>query len=251
MNAAMNVARTFRPLALALACVLALAAPAAGAAPKKPAKKPVKKAAKAHAKAQAKNLYAGVKRPAAPAELLQNLRFALDHHLLLTDAFYEEKNLQRFFGNERARWYALPRPFIKSGKLQGFATVFTPAGGGMAVDVLVKYMVEGTREKRRALIGMDVARDPRATAETVVSVFGAEGHVVDPAAQTGDRPAPATPGDHPVGNKLLSYEFDSPSSRGSLNVMINGDGTIGNIIAVEEQKQWRIAPPVVQPQAPQ
>jgi hypothetical protein len=230
--------------AIALSCALALALPLsdnAGAAPKTSAKKEAGKAA-------AKGAYAGVSKPATPPELLRNLKFALDHHLLLTDAFYEEKNLQRFFGNQRASWYKLPRPFIRSGKLQGLGAVFEPAGNAMVVDVLSKYVVQGTQERRRAMIGMDVARDPRATAESVVSVFGIEGHVVDPATQgTPGRPLALTPGEHPVGNKVLSYDFDGPSSKGSLNIMINGDGTIANIIAIEEQKLWSLAPLVAQP----
>jgi len=224
-----------------LSCLLALEPGHAEAAPKKGAKKEA-------AKTAAKDAYATVAKPAEPADLLRNLKFALDHHLLLTDSFYEEKNLQRFFGNERARWYKLPRPFIRSGKLQGFGGVFAPAGDGMAVDVLYKYMVQGTQEKRRAMIGLDVVRDARATAETVVSVFGIEGHVVDPSTQDAPgRAWPLTPGNHPVGNKILSYEFDGPASKGSLNVMINGDGSIANIIVTEEEKLWSLAPLVALP----
>ena len=229
--------------AFACSCALALLLPQsddAGAAPKKVEKK--------EARSALKEGLAGVARPATPVELLRNLKFALDHHLLLTDSFYEERNLQRFFGNQHASWYKLPRPFIRSGKLQGFAGVFEPAGNAMAVDVLYKYVVQGAQEKRRAMIGMDVARDPRATAESVVSVFGIEGHVVDPATQgTPGRPLALTPGEHPVGNKVLSYDFDGPASKGTLNIMINGDGTIANIIAVEEQKLWSLAPLVAQP----
>jgi len=235
-----------RFLAVVLSCALALALQPgqAGAATKKSAKKET-------AKSAAKDAHAGVARPVTPADLLRNLKFALDNHLLLTDSFYEEKNLQRFFGNERARWYKLPRPFIRSGKLQGFGSVFAPAGNDMAVDVLYKYIVQGTQEKRRAMIGLDVARDARATAETVVSVFGIEGRVVDPAAQEGTgRPRPLTPGNHPVGNKLLSYDFDGPASKGSLNVMINGDGSIANIIASDEEKLWSLAPLVALPKQP-
>jgi hypothetical protein len=241
-----NIAMKARFPAIALWCTLALAIQPghADAAPKKSAKKEA-------AKPAAKDAYAGVVKPVAPADLLRNLKFALDHHLLLTDSFYEEKNLQRFFGNERARWYKLPRPFIRSGKLQGFGGVFAPAGSDMVIDVLYKYIVQGTQEKRRAMIGLDVMRDARATAETVVSVFGVEGHVVDPAAQEGaGRPRSLTPGDHPVGNKLLSYEFDGAASKGSLNVMLNGDGSIANIIATEEEKSWSLAPLVALPKQP-
>ncbi|MDB5803118.1 MAG: hypothetical protein JWN73_440 [Betaproteobacteria bacterium] len=233
-------------LARALSCAFALLQlpVEAAAAPKKEASKDAKK----EARPAAKDAYAGVVKPVAPVDLLRNLKFALDHHLLLTDSFYEEKNLQRFFGNERTRWYRLPRPFIRSGKLQGFGGVFAPSGDGMAVDVLYKYIVQGTQEKRRAMIGLDVVRDARATAETVVSVFGIEGHVVDPAAQDAPgRAQPLTPGNHPVGNKVLSYDFDGSASKGSLNVMINGDGSIANIIVTEEEKLWSLAPLVASP----
>jgi hypothetical protein len=232
-----------RLIAISLSCAFALLLFQSGhadAAPKKGAKKEAAKPATTVAHAVAK--------PATPTDLLRNLKFALDHHLLLTDTFYEEKNLQRFFGNERARWYKLPRPFIRSGKLQGFGGVFAPSGEGMAVDVLYKYIVQGTQEKRRAMIGLDVARDARATAEAVVSVFGTEGHVVDPAAQDAPGRARAlTPGNHPMGNKVLSYAFDGPASKGSLNVMINGDGSVANLIVTEEEKLWSLAPLVALP----
>ncbi|HEY4372364.1 MAG TPA: hypothetical protein VGN52_10595 [Burkholderiales bacterium] len=198
---------------------------------------PRKEPAKAKA---AKDPYAGVQRPASPEELLRNLKFALEHHLLLSDVFYEEKTLQRFFGNRSARWFKLPRPFIRNGRLLGLDGVFASAGGETTINVLYKLVPEGDREKRRAMIGIDAARDARATADTVIRVFGVDGRVVNPGA------APA-PGTHRFGNKLLVYEFDGPQSKGNLNIQITVDGGIGNIIAVEEQKGSTLAPLVIQP----
>lgn len=221
------------PGACLCALALLLSAPAQ-AAPKKGAAK---------AKAAAKDPYAGVRRPADPEELLRNLKFTLEHHLLLSDAFYEEKTLQRFFGNQSARWFKLPRPFIRNGRLLGFDTVFAPGGGETTINVLYKLVPEGDREKRRAMIGVDAARDARATADTVIRVFGVEGRVVEPGAAS-------APGTHRLGNKVLVYEFDGPQSKGNLNIQITADGGIGNIMAVEEQKVSTLAPLVIQPQPP-
>lgn len=234
----------FRLLGAACACALLLTAPA-GAAPKKDVKKSAKKAE------AVKDAYAGVEKPANPEELLRNLKFALEHHLLLSDAFYEEKNLQRFFGNRRTHWFKLPRPFIRNGKLQGLEAVFQPGGNEATIDVLYKYVAEGNREKRRAMIGIDGGRDARAGVDMVIRVFGKEGRVLEPDPR--DNPGPARPAAaaiHPMGNKLLAYEFDGPQSKGNLNIRINSDGSVGNIIAIEEQKAWVLAPLVVQPPQP-
>jgi hypothetical protein len=252
---------------LAILCAAALACPAGqaaepAAAPAKPA--PAKKAApakadtKANAKAPAsksaaKDPYA-VAPPKDPAALLANLKQALDHHLLLNDRFYEDQTLLRFFGAQQTRWMKLPRPFIKSGKLVGMDAVFTPAPdakSALAIDILVKFINKETLEKRRALIGMDLGFDARANVDALIAAFGKEGRITDPG-QGGDanRPRPATPGAHPLGNKLLSYDFDGPKSVGVLNAYINGDGVIGNLIITEEQKEWTLAPLVSQPSAP-
>jgi hypothetical protein len=228
----------------------ALAAEPASPAPKPAAKPAAKPPAK---KPAAKDPYA-VAAPTNPAALFANLKLALDQHLLLSDRFYEDQTLLRFFGARQARWMKLPRPFIKSGKLLGMDAVFTPAPDArstLAVDVLVKYVSKEALEKRRALIGMDLGFDARANVDALIAAFGKEGRVTDPG-QGGDanRPRPTTPGSHPLGNKLVSYDFDGPKSVGVLNAYINGDGVIGNLIITEEQKEWSIAPLVAAPAAP-
>lgn len=227
----------------------AKAAPAPKAAADKPAAKPSGKAP-AKKPAAPKDPYA-VTAPRDPAALFANLKRALDSHLLLSDRFYEDQTLLRFFGAQQARWMKLPRPFIKSGKLTGMDAVFTPAPdarSALAVDVLVKYVNKETLEKRRAMIGMDLGFDARANVDALITAFGREGRVTDPN-QGADpsRPRATTPGSHPLGNKLVSYDFDGPKSVGVLNAYINGDGVIGNLIITEEQKEWSIAPLVASP----
>jgi hypothetical protein len=158
----------------------------------------------------------------------------------------------------------LPRPFLKNGKLLDMGAVFSldaepgPDGNmpaakpaAPAVDVLYKLLVKDNLEKRRALIGMDIGRDPRASVDALIAAFGREGRVTNPneGADTA-RLRPPTPGNHPLGNKLVSYDFDGPASKGTINAFINGDGTVGNLMLVEEQKEWTLAPLVTQPVAP-
>ncbi len=45
----------------------------------------------------AKELYASVKKPTTRIELLKNIKFALDHELLLRDDFFTDENLMQIF----------------------------------------------------------------------------------------------------------------------------------------------------------
>jgi hypothetical protein len=255
---------------LVLSGLLALAFPAHAADPatapaSKPAPAKKSPAAKSAAKKPAapKDLYA-VSKPASPADLFANLKHALDHHLLLTDRFYEDATLLRFFGAARTQWYKLPRPFLKNGKLLDMSAVISPEAeppadgkpaaakpAAPAVDVLYKLLLKDNLEKRRALIGMDIGRDPRANVDALINAFGRDGRVTNPNDNADPaRPRPPTPGNHPLGNKLVSYDFDGLTGKGTINAFINGDGTVGNLILVEEQKEWTLAPIVTQPAAP-
>jgi hypothetical protein len=100
------------------------------------------------------------------------------------------------------------------------------------------------------MIGMDIGRDPRANVDVLIAAFGREGRVTSPDENANPaRPRPPTPGNHPLGNKLVSYDFDGVTGKGTINAFINGDGTVGNIILAEEQKEWTLAPIVSQPAA--
>jgi hypothetical protein len=243
---------------LALSGLLALACPAHAADPapaQKPAPAKKSPAAKSAAKKPAapKDLYA-VTKPASPADLFANLRHALDHHLLFADRFYEDATLLRFFGAARTQWYKLPRPFLKNGKLLDMSAVLNPEGekaAATSVEVLYKLILKDNLEKRRAMLGIDIGHDPRASVDALITAFGRDGRVTDPNEGADPaRPRPSTPGNHPLGNKLVSYEFDGLTSKGVLNAYINGDGSVGNLIVVEEQKEWTLAPIVSQPAAP-
>ena len=241
-------------LLISLTCALALAlahpgsADAQTAAEKKSAKK------KAEAKKAAKAApAAAIKPPTNPVELLQNFKIALTRQQLLTDSFYEDASLLRFFGAQQTRWFKLPRPFIKSGKVTGLAQVFQqpPSTQPVSIDVLYKFVTQGTQEKRRAMIGMDI-RDTRLTIDAAQAVLGQQLKITNPYAKDDpDRARTPTPGDHPLGNRLISYDFDAPASTGTLSLMVNGDGTIANIIAVQEEKEWKLAPLVVVPKESQ
>jgi len=52
----------------------------------------------------ARALYTKAKKPTTATELLANIKFAADHHLMLREDFYTHENLLRFFGGAQIRW---------------------------------------------------------------------------------------------------------------------------------------------------
>jgi hypothetical protein len=222
--------------------------PAKPAPAAKPAPKPLAKPAPPKA---AQDPYTAVQKPATPDALLRNVRFALEQHLLVTERFYEDQTLQRYFGGSRTLWFRLPRPILKNGKLQDFGAVFAQdsAAATRGMDIMYKLVKQGAGEKRRALIGMELGNDPRNTVDAVLEVFGRTGQVADPG-QNPDvaRPRTNTPGNHPLGNKLVTYEFDGPRSRGLANFLVNGDGSLASFMLVEEDKAYGIAPMTAYPE---
>jgi hypothetical protein len=239
--------------------LLGAALGSAHAADPVPAKPVPKAAAKPAAKAPAKpappkgvkDPYTAVQKPAAPEALLRNIKFALEQHLLVNERFYEDQTLQRYFGAQRTLWFRLPRPILKNGKLQDFGTVFAQdtTAGTRAMDIMYKLVKQGVGEKRRALIGMELGGDPRNTIGAVLEVFGRTGQVADPSQNPEvARSRANTPGDHPLGNKLVTYEFDGPRSRGLANFLVNGDGSLASFMLVEEDKDYGIAPMTAYPE---
>ena len=99
------------------------------------------------------------------------------------------------------------------------------------------------------MLGLELGADPRNSIETVIEVFGRDGRVSD-TDQIPDatRPRAATPGTHPLGNKLVTYEFDGPASRGLANFLVNGDGTLASFMLVAEDKNFALAPVTAGPQ---
>ena len=51
-----------------------------------------------------KEIYAMVKKPTMPIELLQNIKFALDHQLLQNEDFYTDENMKSFLGGRKVFW---------------------------------------------------------------------------------------------------------------------------------------------------
>ena len=51
-----------------------------------------------------KEVLAMISRPATVTDLLRNIKFALDHDLLLQKDFYSEENLERFFNTSKIEW---------------------------------------------------------------------------------------------------------------------------------------------------
>lgn len=238
-------------------CALAQTPPApASAADKAAAKKaaPAKAAPAAAAPRPApvlKNPYAALKKPLNPNDLLKNLQVVLTYHLLVEERFYEEPNVLRTFGAERMRWFKLPRPALKSGRMAGFGKLFEPASDAHSADLLLKIVPKDTLQKRRGLAGIEVGRDNRLDVAAVRTVFGDNAQVIDPH-QNEDpaRALPRSPGTHPLGNKVIVYEFDGAASKGSLKFTVSGDGTIASITAIEEEKNWSLAPIIALPPPP-
>jgi hypothetical protein len=184
--------------------------------------------------ASASELYAVVKKPTTPMELLKNIKFALDHELLLRDDFYTDENLMRFLGGSRVEWVD-NRPGLRRVEVRNLGNLFEMSSSwpGMGISAVLLttdeknrgYVEGGSRLKGR--IGIYPLGDSRMTIEAVESVFGKPTEVYNPYA--GEKPPYGTklgPKTHPLGHMAFKYRFDHPTSKVIVGFDSGGSGKV-------------------------
>ncbi len=111
----------------------------------------------------------------------------------------------------------------------------------MDVDIWLYTVDEKGKEAdqgrvRAGVIVMSWGDQPL-TVEDVESVLGAPVEISDAYKNENPRhPSPIQPTTHRLGNKGLNYPYDSPTARGNIGFLINGDGTVNRYTAFLEVK---------------
>lgn len=125
----------------------------------------------------AREFYAAIKKPATPFELLDNIRLAIDKHLLLREDFYTEENLKLFFGGDRVEWRSDDDLNKRRGEIIGFNSMVEPvrlktqvlAGISLSFSRIVKES-----GKTEARLHMVIRGNSRLDFDAVEKIFGTE-----------------------------------------------------------------------------
>ncbi len=74
--------------------------------------------------------------------------------------------------------------------------------------------------------------------EDVESILGAPDKISDAFKNENPRhPSPVLPMTHHLGNKAIDHPYDSPTTKGNIGFLINGDGVVNRYTAFLEVKQ--------------
>ena len=71
------------------------------------------------------HLISTIRTPTTPVEILQNIKFAMDHRLLVRDDFYNDEFLLRLFGGKQINWFTFNQTLLH-GSVSGFDEMFKP-----------------------------------------------------------------------------------------------------------------------------
>jgi hypothetical protein len=213
--------------------------------------------------ASIQKIYAMVKKPTTPLELLKNFRFALEHDFLVRPDFYNKENFERFFGG-RAHIQISESPeedkyYIK-GKINDLENILseTKKYGISTIGFQLRY--ENQKKLYAIFYIPGTFSDSRMTVELVKNVIaaGAEMKVFqrnDSISEEGKielmknyhaelnhiAPAPFTgyysPTTNDLGNKKINFIFPEEKTRNSIDFITSGSGQIINYINVNQTEK--------------
>ncbi|MCE1227256.1 MAG: hypothetical protein LWW87_12355 [Geobacteraceae bacterium] len=177
----------------------------------------------------AAKLMKAVSKPKNPKQLLQNMKFAIKNDLLIRDDFYTDENLKKLFGGNRVKWLD-NKQNNKHAEILNFAGLFENAekykGGGMHIywEKLDSNKAISDTGKVHVRVSINTFGDSRFRAEVVENVFGTKMQVKN--LYKDNDPSPLSPGNHRLGNKVISYTFSNPTLKSSIGFVVRGDGSI-------------------------
>lgn len=181
-------------------------------------------------------LYGLVVVPRTSRELLHNLRYVLDHDLMLRRDFYTERNMQRFLaapyapilrttaGDISASWAVGARssftgwpvaPDRNRDQCQYGARLLVGAGGGRSASVFISC-------------NFNSALSP--SLPEVEEAFGKEWKNT----WRGPMHGPPPPASSRYGNQRMTYVLDKGGRRRTLNVLFESDGDFSSLELTEE-----------------
>lgn len=186
----------------------------------------------------AKEALAMINRPATMTDLLQNIKFALEHDLLLQKDFYSDENLERFFNTSQIKW-SKNEPAAKIGTLFPLDDLpYKSTFERSHVDIYMDLLDRNGQPSESGKMKGQMTVTARCPVEVVEKIFGTDMEVTDPYARNSpEHPTPLSTPTHKYGNMRLTYRFAAAAAKEAGAVfMINSDGTVNRLNAYEEEK---------------
>ena len=181
------------------------------------------------------HLISTIRTPTTPVEILQNIKFAMDHRLLVRDDFYTDEFLLRLFGGKYIHWF-INNSIRQEGSVRGFEEMFEPhnVGNGIVLPGINIIFRKNIRENGtiRTRIEMSMRRENNADFESVEKIFG-----------THWTPSKIIPSPHITylpptrqhGNQRMDYEKRNSNLVDLINMEFTPDATLGMAQFIEEQ----------------
>ncbi|AMP15767.1 hypothetical protein CPter291_3532 [Collimonas pratensis] len=181
-----------------------------------------------------------VNKPTTQKQVLENMKFALDHDLLLREDFYSDENLKNFFDAKDVRRYIVGANH-KDFRVQtnNFEKLFKPVefdgntypgaqmAGGFAISETgelhgsINIDVSGVEQAPRELYFNDVE-----------NVFGKNWELINEVRLHG--PLPYATGPH--GNETIRYTLDDTLIKRGIVVEFHRNGSFAGVYLTEERK---------------
>jgi hypothetical protein len=171
------------------------------------------------------SIMAQVRKPETFPALLQNLKLAIDHGLLIDDAFYASGTLERFLGGSEIAWQPVQGTTLKAGSLYGFGRIVEPLSVGVSrVDGLsIVFRLTETGQQRRANVEVGVTDSQAADFDLVQSMFGTDWILLPARALNHPDTRSVT---HPHGNDAISYLGGNQSASWQLTFEFTPSGAV-------------------------
>jgi hypothetical protein len=188
----------------------------------------------ATATASVQAIQAEIGKPASIRDVLKNLKFAMEHDLLIQLDLYNDEVLRQLFGakqivwleNKKTKKFASLKEF---GSISAERRLLSKTSGSVILDVDAHAKLRGSANLTPA--------SPLVTVEMVKEIFGSKFEVGSMLGLgSPQHPLALMPTTRELGNSILTYRFHSAVGNGSANVITNGDATVNRINFIEEEK---------------
>jgi hypothetical protein len=184
-----------------------------------------------------------LKKPVTPLDMLNNVKFALDNHLLIKEEFYSDENLTHFFNGKKINWITR-KPAWLFGSVLGLDHLVESDENKWCIEMSVNFdTVDKNGEpsiggKLQGSGGLQMVHDNQLTAELVQSVFGVPTEIVTPNQNYSYKSdfISQGPPTHELGNKVLKYEFSNEKENWVTLFTLRPNGTVNRFNFYDVEK---------------
>ena len=182
-----------------------------------------------------KEIFTMVSKPTTPIALLENIKVALDRHLLLREDFYTEENLVRFFGGTKVTWRVFNDPNRQWVFLSKFNQVVDALNSGEGISFSAHRTVKDGATEAGIRLGF-MSSDARLKFEGVVEIFGAEWQPKwdEEEMRRWHHGGYKTP-THPHGNAAIQYITESANIKRTIVMHFSFNGLLERANFIEEK----------------